>query len=66
MTWYLPHHSVFNEHKANKIRIVLDAAAEHDGMTLNKAFLTGPDLLNNLAGILLRFRKNKVAVTADI
>ena len=54
-TWYLPHHPVFNKHKPNKIRTVFDAAAEHDGMSL----------LNNLTGILLRFRKHKVVIADD-
>ena len=64
-TWYLPHHSVFNEHKPNKIRIVFDGAAEQDGMSLNKALLTDPDLLKNLNGILLLFRNHKVVIAAD-
>ena len=34
-------------------------------MSLNKAFLAGLDLLNNLTGILLRFRNHKVAIAAD-
>ena len=53
MTWYLPPHPDFNEHKPNKIRIVFDAAAEHADVSLNKALITGPDLLNNLTGVLL-------------
>ena len=65
-TWYLPHHPVFNENKPNKMRIAFDAAGEYDGMNLNKALLTGPDLLNNLVGVLLRFRNHKFAIAADI
>ena len=64
-TWYLPHLLVFNEHKVNKFRIVFDAAAEHDSMSLNKTLLTGPDYLNNLTCILLRFRNHKVVIAAD-
>lgn len=28
--------------------------------------MTGPDLINSLLGVLLRFRKDLVAITADI
>ena len=65
-TWYLPQHAIFNEHKPNKTRIVFDTSADHDGMSLNKALLKGRDLLNNLTGILLRFRNHKVAIATDI
>ena len=35
-------------------------------MSLNDVLLTGPDLTNSLIGVLLRFRKERVALTADI
>ena len=50
----------------NKMRIVFDASGEYDGISLNKALLTGLDLLNNLVGVLLRFRNHKIAIAADI
>ena len=65
-TWYFPYHPVSNEHKPSKIRIVFDAAAEHDGMSLNKALLTDPDLLKSLTGILVQFRNHKIAIAGDI
>ena len=34
--------------------------------SLNSNLLTGPDLLNNLLGVLMRFREHPVAVLADI
>ena len=64
--WYLPHHGVTNPRKPGKLRVVFDAAARCGGTSLNEALLTGPDLLRNLPGILLRFRENPVALTADI
>ncbi|XP_048581431.1 uncharacterized protein LOC116618474 [Nematostella vectensis] len=35
-------------------------------MSLNDCLLTGPDLLNNLVGVLIRFRCNKVGIMGDI
>ncbi len=52
--------------KTKKIRVVFDSAAETNGISLNKLLLSGPDLTNSLLGVLLRFRQNPVAVTADI
>jgi hypothetical protein len=34
--------------------------------SLNNVLLTGPDLSNSLLGVLLRFRREMIAVTADI
>ena len=35
-------------------------------MSLNKLLLSGPDLTNNLLGVLLRFRQDPVALVGDI
>ena len=64
--WYLPHHTVQNPNKPGKIRRVANAASKYRGQSLNSNLLTGPDLLNSLLGILLRFRENPVAILADI
>nr|XP_054770423.1 uncharacterized protein LOC129278240 [Lytechinus pictus] len=64
--WYLPHHPVFNPNKPDKTRIVFDCASKCDGISLNDAVLQGPDLTNNLLGVLLRFRQEYVAIMGDI
>ena len=65
-TWYLPHHSVFHPQKQGKIRVVFDAASLQDGVSLNNQLPQGPDLTNNLLGILLRFGQYPIALVADI
>ena len=53
MTWYIPHHSVFNPNKPDKLRVVNDCSAKFDGVSLNTAVHQGPDLTNKLIGVLL-------------
>lgn len=65
-TWYLPHFDVFNPMKPDKLRIVHDAAAKSRGMSLNDFLLTGPDLLQSLPGVMMRFRRHNIAVSSDI
>ena len=64
--WYVPHHPVINPHKPEKVRRVCNAAAKFRGTSLNDMLLTGPDLLQNLVGIIFRFREHPIALTADI
>ncbi|XP_022783263.1 uncharacterized protein LOC111324045 [Stylophora pistillata] len=65
-TWYLPHHAVVNPNKPGKVRVVFDAASKFDGVSLNNKLQTGPDLLNSLVGVLMRFRTGRIGVMADI
>ena len=63
--WYLPHHPVQNPNKPTKIRRVANDASLFKGQSLNNNLLTGPDLLANLTGILLRFRKHSIGLLVD-
>ena len=63
--WYLPHHGVYQEVK-KKLRIVFDCSASYRGYSLNNELLQGPDLTNQLVGVLLRFRMHYVPIMADI
>jgi len=63
---YIPHHCVLNPKKPNKVRVVFDAAAKFESSCLNDHLLKGPDLLNNLVTILIKFREGIYAVSSDV
>ena len=57
---------VTNPNKPGKVRLVLDAAARSYGKSLNDFLMKGPDYLNSIPSILLRWQEYKVTVTTDI
>ena len=57
---------MLNPNKPNKLRIVFDCAAEYQGLSLNKVLMPGPDLVNSLVAVLNRFRRDEIALVADI
>ncbi|XP_058451241.1 uncharacterized protein LOC131430355 [Malaya genurostris] len=64
--WYLPLGTVTNIRKPGKVRLIWDAAASVDGISLNSMLLKGPDQLCSLPGALFRFRQRPVAISGDI
>lgn len=64
--WYLPIFGVYHPQKPGQIRVVFDSSAKHDGVSLNDVLLSGPDLNNTLIGVLMRFRREAIAITADV
>ncbi|XP_068697571.1 uncharacterized protein [Montipora foliosa] len=66
---YILHHAVITpDRKTTKVRIVYDASAKarKGCKSLNECLYRGPVILDDLCGLLLRFRTHKVALTADI
>lgn len=62
---YIPHFGVRHP-KKRKLRVVFDASAKNQGVSLNDHLLQGPDQLNKLTGVLSRFRKEPIAIMCDI
>ena len=51
--------------KPGKIRLGFDCSAEYLGYALNKQLIPGPDLTNQMVGVLIRFRQEQVALMRD-
>ncbi|KAK7590682.1 hypothetical protein V9T40_002295 [Parthenolecanium corni] len=65
---YIPHHPVIMPDKTTKVRIVFDGSAKGSAheRSLNELILKGTNWLSDVVTMLVRFRKNKLAVVADI
>ena len=66
---YIPHHVVIKPDNATtKLRIVYDASAKtkKKNKSLNECLHKGPVILEDLCGLLLRFRTKKIGLIADI
>ena len=57
---------MYHSNKLGKIRVAFDLRSEHHGVSFNKELLPGPDLANQIVGVLLLFRQRPIAVTSDI
>lgn len=66
--YYIPHHAVTKEASSTtKLRVVFDASRRTtSGLCLNDEMFVGPRLQDDLTAIMMRWRKVRVAFTADI
>ena len=65
---YIPHHPVAKESSTTPIRIVYDCSCK-DGRgnpSLNECLESHPPVMNDITGILMRFRAKKYATTSDL
>ena len=64
---YITHHAVIKpDHPTTPCRIVFNTSKNYHGHILNEYWAIGPYLINNMLGILLRFREDFVCVVGDI
>ncbi|XP_071632823.1 uncharacterized protein [Temnothorax longispinosus] len=66
--YYLPHHGVYKlDSTTTKLRVVFNASSRYpNGLSINDTLLSGPKLQQDLLAILLRFRAEAIALTADV
>lgn len=66
--YYLPHHAVYKANSTTtKLRVVFDGSAKTtSGLSLNDVQWVGPVVQDDLISILLRFRKHRYVLSADI
>jgi len=66
-THYLPHRPVFKESKTTPVRPVFDASCKVGrNPSLNDCLEKGPNLIELIPAILLRFRERRLGVISDI
>ncbi|KAK3107294.1 hypothetical protein FSP39_011277 [Pinctada imbricata] len=46
--------------------MVFDSSTRYKGVSLNEVIMNGQDITNNLQGILLRFRREHIAMSGDV
>ncbi|XP_018370125.1 PREDICTED: uncharacterized protein LOC108765776 [Trachymyrmex cornetzi] len=64
---YLPHRGVIKENSTTKLRLVFDASATRENSpSLNHCLEKGPNLIELIPNILLRFRRHEIGITSDI
>ncbi|XP_058817596.1 uncharacterized protein LOC131680897 [Topomyia yanbarensis] len=66
--YHLPHHAIIREDSAStKVRVVFDASCKTpNGPSLNEALMVGPIVQQDLRSIIMRSRKHRVMLIADI
>ena len=66
-TYYIAHQMALNpSSKTTPVRVVFNSSQVFHGYSLNTSWDLGPDIMSNLHGVLLRFRKDLVGGQGDI
>ena len=65
--FYIPHHEVIKSSSiSTPMRIVFNSSASFKGCVINDYWAKGPSVMNDMLGILIRFRQSVVAIAGDI
>ena len=65
--WFLPHFPIVKKDRTTtKTRLVFDASAQFQGISLNNNIHVGPKLQRDLPTVLTRFRRKPIGIMCDI
>lgn len=65
--WYVSHLVALNPHSiTTPVRLVWNSSQQFKGVSMNDLLLKGPDVLNPIRAVLLRFRRGVHAAIGDI
>ena len=63
---YISHHGVFTDSTTTPLRVVTNSSLNNGGRSLNDCLPTGPNSLNPMMDIMLRFRCHEVGMIFDL
>ena len=63
---YIAHSEVLKDSSSTPLRIVFDSSTSFKGHRLNDYWAKGPSIINDLFGVLLRFREDQIGIAGDI
>ena len=65
--YYIPTFMVIREDKTStKYRLIVNGKYEFNGKSINDFLLSGPNVMNKLSDVLVRFRYHKYVITCDV
>ena len=65
--YYIPTFMVVREDKlTTKFRLIVNGKFQFNGKCINDYLLSGPNVMNRLAEVLIRFRHHKYVLTCDV
>ena len=63
---YITHHAVLKDSVTTPVRVVSNSSFNNGGKSLNSCLASGPNSLNPMLDVMLRYRCRKVAVQFDM
>ena len=63
---FITHHAVLKDSQSTPVRVVTNSSFNNGGSSLNSCIASGPNSLNPMLDVMIRFRSYQVAVQFDL